>query len=96
MDKNTMRAVVLAAAVMIFYPMIVNHFYPAAKNQPPKKSVEQVLSVCEDILCQPLDTLTAQDKEKLLGVLGQYTAMKRRITEQERSDKAKKAKAKER
>jgi ribosomal 50S subunit-associated protein YjgA (DUF615 family) len=65
------------------------------KNMPPKKSVEQVLSVCEDVLCQPLDSLSEHDKEILLGVLGQYTAMKRRISEQERAAKAKKPKANE-
>jgi hypothetical protein len=61
-----------------------------SKNLPPKKSVEQVLSVCEDILCQPLDNLTAQDKEILLGVLAQYSVMKRRYAEQERAAQAKK------
>ncbi|MDD3293273.1 MAG: membrane protein insertase YidC [Geobacteraceae bacterium] len=30
MDKNTVKAVVLAALVMIFYPMVVQHFYPNA------------------------------------------------------------------
>lgn len=67
-----------------------------SKNLPPKKSVEQVLSVCEDILCSPQDSLTAQDKEILLGVLAQYTVMKRRYAEQERALQAKKPKAKER
>jgi hypothetical protein len=57
--------------------------------------VEQVLSVCEDILCQPLENLTAQDREVLLGVLAQYTVMKRRYAEQERAS-AKKSKPKER
>ena len=50
-----------------------------AKNFPPKKSVEMVLSVCEDILCQPLDELSAAEKEILLGVLGRYTVMKRQL-----------------
>ena len=67
-----------------------------SKNMPPKKSVEQVLSVCEDILCQPLENLTSHEKEVLLGVLGQYTSMRRRIAEQERAAKLKKPKAKER
>jgi len=67
-----------------------------SKNLPPKKSVEQVLSVCEDILCQPLDNLTVQDKEILLGVLAQYTVMKRHYAEQESSEKLKKPKVKER
>jgi hypothetical protein len=56
---------------------------------PPKKSVEQILSVCEDILCQPSEDLTAQDREVLLGVLAQYTVMNRRIAEQERTAKVK-------
>ena len=63
-----------------------------SKNLPPKKSVEQVLSVCEDILCHPLTNLTAQDREVLLGVLAQYTVMKRRYAEQERVAKVKKPK----
>ena len=63
-----------------------------SKNQPPWKSVAQVLSVCEDILCQPMDSLTAQEKEILLGVMAQYTVMKRRYQEQDRAEKAKKAK----
>jgi len=67
-----------------------------AKNFPPQKSVEMVLSVCEDILCQPIDNLTTHEKDVLLGVLAQYTVMKRRIVEQERTEKAKKPKTKER
>ncbi|MDR1001974.1 MAG: hypothetical protein LBL82_01705 [Oscillospiraceae bacterium] len=61
-----------------------------SKNMPPKKSVMQVLSVCEDILCQPIENLTSQDKEVLLGTLAQYTIMKRRYAEQERAAKTKK------
>jgi integrase len=61
-----------------------------SKNLPPKKAVLQVLSVCEDILCQPLENFTAQDREVLLGVLAQYTVMKRRHAEQERMAKPKK------
>ena len=60
-----------------------------AKNFPPKKSVEMVLSVCEDILCQPLDELTAADKEVLLGVLGRYTVMKRQLETQKPPQKSK-------
>lgn len=60
-----------------------------AKNFPPKKSIEMVLSVCEDILCQPLDDLSAADKDILLGVLAQYTTMKRQCTSQERAAKSK-------
>ena len=66
------------------------------KNMPPKKSVAQVLSVCEDILCQPLENLTAQEKEILLGVLAQYSVMKRRIAEQERMAKTKEPRERER
>ncbi len=57
-----------------------------AKNFPPKKSVEMVLGVCEDILCQQLEELSAADKEILLGVLGRYTVMKRQIAAQRRCD----------
>ena len=63
-----------------------------SKNQPPRKSVAQVLSVCEDILCQPMDNLTAQEREILLNVMAQYTVMKRRYQEQDRAEKAKKVK----
>ena len=34
-----------------------------AKNFPPKKSVEMVLSVCEDILCEPANKLSNADKD---------------------------------
>ncbi len=61
-----------------------------AKNFPPKKSVEMVLSVCEDILSQPIDHLSASEKEVLLGVLAQYTMMKRRYSEQEKAKKSEK------
>ncbi|MDD4493449.1 MAG: tyrosine-type recombinase/integrase [Eubacteriales bacterium] len=61
-----------------------------SKNMPPKKSVEQVLSVCEDILCQSPQNLTQEEKEVLLGVLAQYSVMKRQIAEQERVAKNKK------
>ena len=54
-----------------------------AKNFPPLKSVEMVLSVCEDILCQPLEELSAAEKELLLGVLGRYTVMKRQLANTE-------------
>jgi hypothetical protein len=66
------------------------------KNMPPKKSVEQVLSVCADILCQPIEKLSSNEREVLLGVLAQYTMMKRRIAEQERAAKSKKPKSRER
>jgi len=47
-----------------------------AKNMPPRKSVDMVLSVCEEILCQSVNDLTAQEKDTLLGTLAQYSAMK--------------------
>jgi len=74
----------------------INDVIRRYKNSPHQKSVDMVLSVCEDILCQPIENLSAHDKEVLLGVLGQYTVMKRRIVEQERANKAKKPKSKER
>ncbi|MDR1409780.1 MAG: hypothetical protein LBJ12_05890 [Oscillospiraceae bacterium] len=63
-----------------------------AKNFPPKKSVEMVLSVCEDILCQPLDGLATADRDILLGVLARYTMMKRQIVAQEKAVKKPKSK----
>jgi len=67
-----------------------------AKNMPPQKSVEMVLNVCEDILCQPLENLSAQEKEILLGVLAKYTYMKRQYALQERAAKSRSQKEKER
>ena len=67
----------------------INEAIGRAKNFPPKKSVEMVLSVCEDILCQPIDGLTAADKDILLGVLAQYSMMKRQYDVQERTAKSK-------
>lgn len=61
-----------------------------AKNFSPKKSVEMVLSVCEDILSQPIDRLSVSEKEVLLNVTAQYTMMKRRYAEQEKAAKPKK------
>ncbi|MCL2279490.1 MAG: site-specific integrase [Oscillospiraceae bacterium] len=60
-----------------------------AKSFPQKKSVEMVLSVCEDILCQPMDDLTVSDKDVFLGVLAQYTIMKRQGAVQENAGKPK-------
>ncbi len=48
MDKNTIKAVVLAALVMIFYPIIINHFYPDAKKKPVVKT-EQVVATKTEI-----------------------------------------------
>jgi Fe-S cluster assembly scaffold protein SufB len=70
----------------------INDAVIRSKNMPPKKSVALVLSVCEDILCQSTDSLTAQDKEVLLGTMAQYSAMKRRYEEQEKAAKTKKSK----
>jgi len=67
----------------------VNDAVMRAKNFPPKKSVDMVLSVCEDILCQPMTDLTAGDKDIFLGVLAQYTLMKRQIAVQERATASK-------
>lgn len=58
-----------------------------AKNFNPKKSVEMVLSVCEDILCQPMDKLSVSEKELLLNVLSKHIVMKRRLEVQEREKK---------
>jgi YidC/Oxa1 family membrane protein insertase len=42
MDKNTVKAIVLAMMVMLLYPMLVKKFYPAAyQTQPAKTSVAQ-------------------------------------------------------
>ncbi|MCL2426114.1 MAG: site-specific integrase [Oscillospiraceae bacterium] len=60
-----------------------------AKNFPPKKSVEMVLNVCEDILCQPLDELSTKDRDMFLATLAQYTIMKRQIATQEKTVKPK-------
>jgi hypothetical protein len=56
-----------------------------AKNFPPKKSVDMVLSVCEDILCESAVKLSSGDKDIFLGILAQYTMMKRQIAAQERA-----------
>jgi hypothetical protein len=56
-----------------------------AKNFPPKKSVEMVLSVCEDILCEPTDKLSSADKDIFIGVLARYTMMKRQYAAQEKA-----------
>ena len=61
-----------------------------AKNLPPKKSVEIVLSVCEDILSQPIDHLSVNEKETLIGVIAQYTMLKKSYSEKEQTKKNKK------
>ena len=74
----------------------INEVISRAKNLPPKKSVEMVLSVCEDILCQPLAELSATDRDVFLSVLAQYTMMKRQYAVQERSAKSKSKNERER
>jgi hypothetical protein len=56
-----------------------------AKSVPPKKSVDMVLFVCEDILCQPIDGLPTADRDILPGALAQYNVVKRQIAERERA-----------
>jgi hypothetical protein len=46
-----------------------------------------VLSVCEDILYQPIDKLSSADRDILLGVLAQYSMMKRQYAIQDRKAK---------
>ena len=42
MDKNTVKAIVLAMMVMLLYPMLLKKFYPAAQQkQPAKTTVSQ-------------------------------------------------------
>jgi L-cysteine desulfidase len=72
---------------MVVVPKMIDDVILRAKNFPPKKSVEMVLSVCEDILCQQLDVMSAADKEILIGVLGRYAAIKRQIEAQEKAVK---------
>ena len=59
-----------------------------AKNFPRKKSVEMVLSVCNDILCDSLSDLSTEDKEVLLGVLAQYTSMQKNLETQAKNKKS--------
>ena len=66
----------------------INDVIDRAKNFPPKKSVEMVLSVCEDILCQS-DELSTADRDILLGIVTQYSIMKRQCTGHEKSKKPK-------
>lgn len=39
MDKNTVKAIVLAMLVMLLYPMLLKKFYPAAYQQQPAKTI---------------------------------------------------------
>jgi len=41
MDKNTVKAIVLAMLVMLLYPMLLKKFYPAAYQQQPAKATER-------------------------------------------------------
>ena len=66
---------------------IINSTILNAKNAPPKKSIEQVISVCEDILCQPIDALSIADKDILLTTLSQFIVMKRQLTAQGKTRK---------
>ncbi|MCL2757534.1 MAG: site-specific integrase [Coriobacteriia bacterium] len=87
-----LERVVLGAAEALEKSSVMERIDDAvsrAKNFTPKKSVEMVLSVCEDILCQPIENLSAHDKDIFLGVLAQYTLMKRRINEQTTKPKSK-------
>lgn len=67
----------------------INDIIQRAKSASPMKSVNMVLSVCEDILCQPLDSLSQSDRDMFLGVLAQYTQMKRQLAQQGKKPKAK-------
>jgi YidC/Oxa1 family membrane protein insertase len=52
MDKNTVKAIVLAMLVMLLYPMLLKKFYPAAYQQQPTKvtiSQKETASVKEVI-----------------------------------------------
>jgi len=68
----------------VVVPKMIDDVILKAKNFPPKKSVEMVLSVCEDILCRPLDEMSTADKDILIGVLARYTVMKRQIEAREK------------
>ena len=55
-----------------------------------------LLNVCEDILCEPQEGLSATDRDIFFGVLAQYTMMKRQHSEQERATKSKSKNERER
>lgn len=50
-----------------------------AKSASPKKSIDMVLRVCNEILCEPIDNLSPTDKDTLLGTIAQYTFMKKEM-----------------
>jgi hypothetical protein len=80
-----LERIVMGAAEVLEKSSITEQIEEAvsrAKNFPPKKSVEMVLSVCEDILCKPIDGLSSADRDILLGVLAQYSMMKRQYAMQ--------------
>ena len=87
LTKNELASVVLDTAVALTKTGISEMLDDAvfrAKNFPPKKSVEMVLSVCEDILCQSPQTLSDADRDKWLVVFAQYTSLKRQYENSER------------
>ena len=45
MDKNTVKAIVLAMLVMLLYPMLLKKFYPAAYQKPAEQTVIQTKTV---------------------------------------------------
>ena len=48
-----------------------------------------VLSVCEDILCQAFNEISATDKDILIEAIAKYTIMKRQYDVQEKTAKNK-------
>jgi hypothetical protein len=94
-----LERIIMGSAVVLEKSSVTERIDDAisrAKNFPPKKSVEMVLSVCEDILCQPIDNVSTADRDILLGVLSQYTIMKRQYDSQDRVEKTKSKKERER
>ena len=54
MDKNTIKAIVLAMLVMLLYPMLLKKFYPAAsQKQPAPIAVPKDTAVPEKPLAVP-------------------------------------------
>ena len=64
----------------------INNAIKNAKNFPYAKSIDMVLNVCDDILCEPLNNLSSSEKDVLLKTLAHYTFLKRSSSEQESSD----------
>ena len=87
-SASDLERIVMGAAETlekVVVPKMIDEVILRAKNFPPKKSVEMVLSVCEDILCRPIEEMSATDKDILIGVLARYTVMKRQIADQEKA-----------